>query len=171
MVFGTKNGKKAHDASVKKSQPARSTAAPQPEPAPKPAAPAPQPEPAVMEENMVGKGTVVEGNLTAQNNLRVEGTVKGDVTTKQQLVVGDAASVEGNITATDAEISGHVKGTVTCSGLLTIRATCVIDGDVITKNLNVEAGSTFNGRFQVGSSGSNPAESVFDLDEKPQSQD
>jgi len=40
-------------------------------------------------------------------------------------------------------------------GLLIIKASGVIDGDVITKNLNVESGSTFNGRFKVGGQPSN----------------
>lgn len=43
-----------------------------------------------------------------------------------------------------------MKGTVQATGLLIIRSSSMIDGDVITKNLNVESGSTFNGRFQVG---------------------
>jgi len=43
------------------------------------------------------------------------------------------------------------KGTVQALGLLVIKSSSIIDGDVLTKNLNVESGSTFNGRFTVGS--------------------
>lgn len=100
--------------------------------------------------NVIGKGTVIEGNIVADGDLVVEGTVRGDVTTKTKLVVGTNSVVEGNILADHAEVAGRVRGTVQASGLLIIKASSVIDGDVITKNLNVESGSTFNGRFQVG---------------------
>lgn len=100
--------------------------------------------------NLIGKGTVIEGNIIADGDLIVEGTVRGDVTTKTKLIVGAGSVVEGNILADHAEVAGRVRGTVQASGLLIIKASSVIDGDVITKNLNVESGSTFNGRFQVG---------------------
>lgn len=105
---------------------------------------------AAVSMNVIGKGTIIEGNIVADGDLSIEGTVRGDVSTRTKLVVGSGSVVEGNIVADHAEIAGQVKGTVQALGLLSIRATCVIDGDVITKNLNVESGSTFNGRFQVG---------------------
>ncbi len=100
--------------------------------------------------NVIGKGTIIEGNIIADGDLMLEGIVRGDVTTKTKLVVGTHSVVEGNILADHAEVAGRVRGTVQASGLLIIKASSVIDGDVITKNLNVESGSTFNGRFQVG---------------------
>lgn len=106
--------------------------------------------PRMQTTNMIGKGTIIEGNIIADGDIVVEGTVRGDVTTKTKLVVGASSVVEGNILADHAEVAGRVRGTVQASGLLIIKASSVIDGDVITKNLNVESGSTFNGRFQVG---------------------
>ncbi len=112
--------------------------------------------------NVIGKGTVIEGNIIADGDLVVEGTVRGDVTTKTKLVVGANSMVEGNILADHAEVAGRVRGTVQASGLLIIKASSVIDGDVITKNLNVESGSTFNGRFQVGGKGEAVSQPVND---------
>ena len=77
--------------------------------------------------------------------------VRGDVTTKTNLIVGPTCVIEGNIVAEHAEVAGQVKGTVQALGLLIIKSSSMIDGDVLTKNLNVESGSTFNGRFTVGS--------------------
>jgi len=102
-------------------------------------------------KNMIGKGTVIEGNIIAEGDLIIEGTVRGDVTTKTTLIVGPTCVIEGNIVAEHAEVAGQVKGTVQALGLLIIKSSSMIDGDVLTKNLNVESGSTFNGRFTVGS--------------------
>ena len=101
-------------------------------------------------QNLIGKGTVIDGNVNAEGDLCVEGTVRGDVSTKTSLILRPTAVIEGNIIAQHAEIAGRVNGTVQALGLLTIKSSGVIDGDVITKNLNVESGSTFNGRFKVG---------------------
>jgi cytoskeletal protein CcmA (bactofilin family) len=101
--------------------------------------------------NVIGKGTVIQGNIIAEGDLVIEGTVRGDVTTKTTLIIGTSCVVEGNIVAEHAEVAGKVKGTVQALGLLVIKSSSMIDGDVLTKNLNVESGSTFNGRFTVGS--------------------
>lgn len=100
--------------------------------------------------NVIGKGTVIEGNVQAEGDLVVEGIVKGDVTTKTKFIAGPSAIIEGNILAQHAEIAGRVQGTVKALGLLVINSSGTILGDVITKDLNVESGSTFNGRLQVG---------------------
>jgi cytoskeletal protein CcmA (bactofilin family) len=101
--------------------------------------------------NVIGKGTVIDGNIIAEGDLVVEGVVRGDVTTKTSLIVGPSCTIEGNLLAQHAEVAGRVKGTVQALGLLVIKSSSIIDGDVLTKNLNVESGSTFNGRFTVGS--------------------
>jgi cytoskeletal protein CcmA (bactofilin family) len=100
--------------------------------------------------NVIGKGTIIEGNVQAAGDLTIEGVVKGDVTTKTKLIVGADALIEGNILSQHAEIAGRVQGTVKAMGLLVINSKGTIIGDVITKDLNVESGSTFNGRLQVG---------------------
>lgn len=128
----------------------------------------PEPMPESSVANVIGRGTVIEGNIIAEGDLILEGTVRGDVTTKTKLVVGSGSIVEGNILADHAEVAGRVRGTVQASGLLTIKATSVIDGDVITKNLNVESGSTFNGRFQVGGKVEASAKPVIDQNKKDQ---
>ena len=131
-----------------------STAAPArftPEPAPRVEVERNTPAPAPTAQNVIGKGTIIEGNIIAEGDLIIEGTVRGDVTTKTSLIVGPSCIIEGNILADHAEVAGVVKGTVQALGLLVIKSSSMIDGDVLTKNLNVESGSTFNGRFTVGS--------------------
>lgn len=102
-------------------------------------------------QNLIAAGTIIQGNIVAEGDLFIEGTVRGDVTTKTTLIAGPSCVIEGNILADHAEVAGQVKGTVQALGLLIIKSSSMIDGDVLTKNLNVESGSTFNGRFTVGS--------------------
>ena len=103
-------------------------------------------------ENVINKGTVIEGNVVAEGNILLSGKVIGDVSTKAKITIDKTAYIKGNVSAENADIAGSVEGTVTVSGLLTIRQSSKIDGDVNTKNLNVESGALFTGRLNVGES-------------------
>jgi cytoskeletal protein CcmA (bactofilin family) len=103
----------------------------------------------VNSSNNIGKGTVIEGNIEAIGNIRVEGIVKGNVTTKAKLSLGDTATIEGNIIALNAEIAGSVKGNVSVNEILLLRASAIITGDIVTGKLSVESGATFNGNCKM----------------------
>jgi cytoskeletal protein CcmA (bactofilin family) len=102
--------------------------------------------------NIIGKGTILEGNLNTAGNLRVEGKISGSIQTKAKVVLGETAMVEGNIIAQTAEISGEVHGTIKVSGLLTLKPTAVINGDITTSKLVFEEGAKFNGKCNMGNS-------------------
>lgn len=113
--------------------------------------PEPKPDPKPMQpKNYISAGTVIEGNIVSHEDLHLDGTVKGDIKTSARLILGKDSVVEGNILANEAEVAGRITGTLESKGLLAIKSTCVIDGDIITKSLNVESGSSFNGRCKVG---------------------
>ncbi|MCA9080234.1 MAG: polymer-forming cytoskeletal protein [Planctomycetaceae bacterium] len=125
-------------------------AKPAPAPAPQPQAPVEAAKKMSEAKNYISSGTVIEGNIVSHEDLHMDGTVKGDIKTSARLVLGKDSVVEGNILASEAEVAGRITGTVESKGLLAIKSTCVIDGDIVTKSLNVESGSSFNGRCKVG---------------------
>lgn len=144
-------------------------------PAAKPAAPvaaqkpATQEKPPVEEEshvNFIAPGTTIEGNIISSDELNVAGTVRGDIRTSSKLILGPKSVVEGNVTAKDAEVAGQITGTAECTGSLTIRSTCVIEGDIVTKSLNVESGSSFNGRCRVGEAAKKQAASSESIESR-----
>ncbi|MDX2191544.1 MAG: polymer-forming cytoskeletal protein [Bacteroidota bacterium] len=100
--------------------------------------------------NIIGKGTFIEGNIETLANIRVEGRVLGNVTTKSKLAMGEGSLIEGHILANSAEISGEIKGKIEVTDLLTLRSTAVIYGDILTSKLAVEAGAVFNGTCKMG---------------------
>ncbi|MCH7513469.1 MAG: polymer-forming cytoskeletal protein [Bacteroidetes bacterium] len=100
--------------------------------------------------NIIGKGTMVEGNLETYGNIRVEGQVIGNIKTKSKVALGQSSRVEGNILAQNAEVAGEVSGTVEVTELLLLKSTAVISGDIITNKLIVESGATFNGGCKMG---------------------
>lgn len=100
--------------------------------------------------NVIGKGTVLEGNIETYGNIRIEGRINGNIKSKSKVALGNGSHVEGNITAQNADIEGEVKGKVDITELLVLKSTAVIHGDIITSKLVVEPGAMFNGSCKMG---------------------
>lgn len=102
--------------------------------------------------NTIGKGTTLQGNVEAYGNIRVEGKVLGNLTTKSKIVLGQSSVVDGNIVAQNGEVEGEVKGKIEITEILTLKPTAVVHGDIITNKLIVESGAKFNGGCKMGAS-------------------
>ena len=100
--------------------------------------------------NIIGKGTMVEGNIETFGNIRIEGKVSGSVKSKSKIALGQSSFVEGNIVAQNAEVSGEVNGVAEISDQLILRPTAIINGDIVTNKLIIESGATFNGGCKMG---------------------
>ena len=100
--------------------------------------------------NIIGKGTLLKGNLNVPGNIRLEGKVVGNVKSKSKIACGETSFIEGNLVAQNAEIAGKVNGKVKISELLILKASAVINGDIVTEKLIIESGSSFNGGCVMG---------------------
>lgn len=100
--------------------------------------------------NTIGKGTFLEGNIETYGNIRIEGKVTGNVKSKSKVALGNSSHVQGNIIAQNADIEGEVKGKIEVAELLVLKATAVINGDIVTGKLVVEPGAVFNGGCKMG---------------------
>ncbi len=100
--------------------------------------------------NIIGKGTILEGSVETFGNIRIEGKVIGNIKTKSKVALGQSSQVEGSILAQNAEVAGHVVGTVEITDVLVLKPTAVIEGDIITNKLIVESGAVFNGGCKMG---------------------
>ena len=100
--------------------------------------------------NHIGEGTIFKGNIEATGNLRIDGRVEGDIDCKAKLVLGVKSFVLGNVRAQSTEVEGTVEGTLTVSGVLALKPSAQIHGDIHTEKLIIEQGATFNGKCQMG---------------------
>lgn len=100
--------------------------------------------------NVIGKGTVLEGNIETYGNIRIEGKIIGNIKSKSKIALGNSSHIEGNIMAQNADIEGQVRGRLEISELLVLKSTAVIHGDIMTGKLVVEPGAVFNGTCKMG---------------------
>ena len=99
--------------------------------------------------NTIGSGTTVEGNIDSQGDLRIDGSIKGNLTSSARIVIGSKATVQGNINATNAIIEGKVIGNVLVTAVLSLKSTAHIEGDIAMQKLMVENGAMFNGKSEM----------------------
>ncbi len=95
---------------------------------------------------IIGKGTVVQGDMRVQNSLRVDGTINGNVTVTDTVVIGKEGEVEGHIQAKHAFLAGRVRGNIIAQGKVSLETKAVVSGDIRASRLIVEEGAIFNGR-------------------------
>ena len=99
--------------------------------------------------NTIGAGTIVKGDITSDGDFRIVGKLIGTIQSKGKVVIGKNGSVEGDIICKNADVSGHVKGSVKVDELLSLAATSKMEGDVVTSRIAIEAGAVFSGQCHM----------------------
>ena len=101
------------------------------------------------ETTIISNGVRIEGKVTSAGNIRVDGEIQGDISSKSNVVVGESGQVNGQIIADSITIGGKVYGSVKAKDKLTLEAKANLKGDLFTKILIVEAGAKFDGKSMM----------------------
>ena len=99
---------------------------------------------------LIGAGTSVKGDITSNSDLRIDGTITGNVHCAAKIVVGANGTVEGDITGNQADIVGKVSGNIRAKDLLQLRGDSVVTGNIYAGRLQIEPSATFNGQCFMG---------------------
>ena len=102
--------------------------------------------------NRIVEGTVIEGSIKSESNLRIDGDFTGELVTKGRLVVGPKGRVKGKVQCLCCDVEGVLEGDVTVLELLSIKASSTVQGDLYYGQLSVEAGAKALGTFRMGAS-------------------
>ncbi len=100
--------------------------------------------------NLIGTGTHIDGDITTNGDMRIDGTLTGSINVKGKLVVGVSGSIEGEIICQNADISGTIKGKIGVAELLSLKASAKLMCDIITNKIAVEPGAAFSGSCSMG---------------------
>ena len=101
-------------------------------------------------QNIIGKGTVISGDVETSGDIRIDGKLDGNLNCKGRVILGAGAVLEGNLFAAHAELAGEVSGKVEVKEMLTLKGSAAIHGDINTGKLIIEAGAKFNGNCKMG---------------------
>lgn len=100
--------------------------------------------------NRIVEGTIVEGTINSDSNLRIDGEFKGNLITKGRLVVGLKGKVSGTVNCLCCDVEGTLEGEVTVLELLSMKSSSTVQGDLYYGQLSVEAGAKALGTFRMG---------------------
>ncbi|ORT98855.1 protein of unknown function DUF583 [Anaerovibrio sp. JC8] len=100
-------------------------------------------------ETIIGRNTVIKGEINGSSNLRIDGTVEGTVTVSGSIIIGEDGRVKGDIAANELVVSGQVEGNATIDNGLSIYSTGQLVGDIKAGSLKIEEGGTFRGRSEM----------------------
>lgn len=101
---------------------------------------------------LLGAGSVFEGKLHFEGQVRIDGTFTGEITTTDLLVIGEGAKVSAIINCGTVEVKGDIAGNINASDSITLRATARVKADIDTPSLVVDKGAVLEGNSRMGGS-------------------
>src|SRR5437762_4110458 len=99
---------------------------------------------------LISAGTTLRGDISSNSDLRIDGTIIGNVSSTAKIVIGASGNVEGDIAGNQADIVGKVSGNIKTKDLLQLRGDCVVNGNVHAGKLQIEPTAVFNGQCHMG---------------------
>lgn len=100
--------------------------------------------------NIIGAGTIIEGEINTNGDIRVDGTLTGKLNVKGRLVLGTSGQIEGEISCQNADISGTINGKINVTDLLALKSSSKLSGDIVANKLAIEPGAVFTGSCAMG---------------------
>jgi cytoskeletal protein CcmA (bactofilin family) len=102
-------------------------------------------------DSLIGAGSVISGDIQFSGGLRIDGTVKGNITavgdTPGTLVLSELAKVEGEIEVAHVVVNGSVAGPVKAREYLELMPKARVTGDVTYKTIEIHVGAIVMGRM------------------------
>ncbi len=109
----------------------------------------------------LGPGSKFEGKLFFDEIVRLDGTFKGEIISKDTLIVGETADIDGEVEVGTFILSGKFKGNIKANTRVELRRPAKFEGTIETPVLVVEEGVALNGNLAMPGKGS-PAVSAVE---------
>ena len=114
----------------------------------------------------LGKGTEFKGVLSFEGTIRVDGKIEGEVISKDTLIAGDGAFLQGEISVGTIILSGKIVGNINASQKVHLLAPANIQGNIKPPKLIIEEGVTFDGKCEMAGEKTTSEQKVVSLKER-----
>jgi cytoskeletal protein CcmA (bactofilin family) len=99
--------------------------------------------------SLIGSGTTLKGDITSSGDLRIDGTLVGNIHCSSKVIIGANGVVEGDINGQQADIMGKVTGSIKVKELLQLKSNCLVNGNLHSAKLQIEPAAQFNGQCHM----------------------
>jgi cytoskeletal protein CcmA (bactofilin family) len=110
-------------------------------------------EPAAI--NLISNGTDITGDVKSSGDIRIDGSLTGNLNTKGKVVIGQTGKVSGEVICKNSEVSGIIEGKIVVNQLLILKVSSKIFGDIVTSKLSIEPGAVFSGNCKMSDNDNN----------------
>ncbi len=100
-------------------------------------------------DTLIGANTVFEGSIQSERSVCVEGSIRGRIEAKGDVVVGRQGKVEADIYADSVVVGGQIIGNINARSRLEITATGRVTGDIEATKITVAEGGMVDGSFKM----------------------
>ena len=107
---------------------------------------------------VIAEGVTIEGKINSPGSTRIDGTVKGDIISDKEVIIGKEAKVNANVKTRNAIIAGSFHGEMNATGEVEISATGKFVGNLVQKEalLTIAKGGLFKGESIISTESSTP---------------
>ena len=100
-------------------------------------------------DTLIGANTVFEGSIQSERSVCVEGSIRGRIEAKGEVVVGRQGKVEADVYADTVVVGGQIIGNINARSRLEITATGRVTGDIEATKITVAEGGMVDGSFKM----------------------
>ncbi|MGQ0506947.1 MAG: bactofilin family protein [Myxococcaceae bacterium] len=119
-------------------------------------------------ETVIGRTIVIDGEVKSSEDISVQGTVKGRISTTADLYVESSGTVEAEVQTRSIEIHGKIVGNVSASDKYELMRDGEVIGDVTAPRVVISDGAVFKGHVDMAEpSGSRSSGAVEKSAPKP----
>ena len=93
----------------------------------------------------ISAGTVIKGEISSLNDIRIDGTVEGKIYSKGKIVVGENSVVTGSLLCTNVDFWGKMEGDIYVKDTMTLKGAASVNGNINVRKFQVEMGAQING--------------------------
>jgi cytoskeletal protein CcmA (bactofilin family) len=101
--------------------------------------------------SIISAGTSMKGDINSNGDIRIDGTLQGNIVCTAKVVIGANGVVEGDISGQQADIMGKVSGTIKVKELLQLKGGSNVNGNLHAAKLQIEPAANFNGQCHMSS--------------------
>lgn len=99
--------------------------------------------------SIIAAGTTVQGDITSSGDIRIDGTLNGNIQCTAKVIIGSQGQIKGDITGQQADIMGKVSGTIRVKELLMLKGGSNVAGNLFASKLSIEPSANFNGQCHM----------------------
>jgi cytoskeletal protein CcmA (bactofilin family) len=108
-------------------------------------------------KTVIAEDIEITGSIKCANNIQFDGKLNGDMSCSGTAVIGQGATIRGNISVDSVTVLGQVNGNLVAKDRIELKSAARVNGDIKARRLTVEDGVTFIGKSEVNPASAAPA--------------